>query len=124
MNHVYSFEKLQVWNDARELVKITYKYTLKFPNYELYGLSNQMRRAVVSITSNISEGSGRSSIKDQAHFYQMAYSSLLELLNQFYVSLDLGYLNMDELAKVKDHIFLVSNKLNALRKAVLNSLAV
>lgn len=119
MNHVYSFEKLQVWNDARQLVKITYKYTLKFPNYELYGLSNQMRRAVVSITSNISEGSGRSSIKDQAHFYQIAYSSLLELLNQFYVSLDLGYLNMDELAKVKDHIFLVSNKLNALRKAVL-----
>ena len=119
MNHVYSFEKLQVWNDARELVKITCKYTLIFPNYELYGLTNQMRRAVVSITSNISEGSGRSSIKDQAHFYQMAYSSLLELLNQFYVSFDLGYLNDDELAKVKDHIFLVSNKLNALRKAVL-----
>jgi four helix bundle protein len=119
MNHLYSFEKLQVWNNARELVKITYKHTLKFPNVELYGLTNQMRRAAVSISSNISEGSGRTSTKDQARFYQMAYSSLLELLSQYYVSLDLGYLNENELTTVKHHIFMVSNKLNALRKAVM-----
>jgi four helix bundle protein len=119
MNHLYSFEKLQVWNNARELVKITYKHTLKFPNVELYGLTNQMRRAAVSISSNISEGSGRTSTKDQAHFYQMVYSSLLELLSQYYVSLDLGYLNQNELTTVKHQIFMVSNKLNALRKAVM-----
>jgi hypothetical protein len=119
MNHLYSFEKLQVWNNARELVKITYKHTLKFPNAELYGLTNQMRRAAVSISSNISEGSGRTSTKDQAHFYQMAYSSLLELLSQYYVSLDLGYLNQNELTTVKHQISMVSNKLNALRKAVM-----
>ncbi len=116
--YVYSFEKLEVWNDARELVKITYKNTSKFPNYEIYGLSSQMRRAAISISSNIAEGSGRTSKKDQAHFYQIAFSSLLELLSQYYVAFDLEYTNADAVSSAKSQLLKVSNKINALRKTI------
>lgn len=116
--YVYSFEKLEVWNDARELVKITYKDTSKFPNYEIYGLSNQMRRAAISISSNIAEGSGRTSKKDQAHFYQIAFSSLLELLSQYYVAYDLQYINAKDVISTKSQLLKVSNKINALRKII------
>lgn len=85
MTYISSFEKLQVWNDARGLVKQVYTLTEQFPITEKYGLVSQMRRAVVSVVSNIAEGSGRSSQKDQAHFYQIAFSSLIELLNQFII---------------------------------------
>ena len=116
--YVYSFEKLEVWSDARELVKLTYKNTSAFPNYETYGLSNQMRRAAISISSNIAEGSGRTSKKDQAHFYQIAFSSLLELLSQYYVAFDLEYINADAVCLAKSQLLKVSNKINALRKTI------
>jgi four helix bundle protein len=64
LNKEYSFEKLGVWKDSRESVKLVYSLTIDFPKYELYGLTSQKRRAVVSISSNISEGSGRTSILD------------------------------------------------------------
>jgi four helix bundle protein len=118
----YSFENLQAWKEAREMVKMTYSITLKFPNAEIYGITNQMRRAAVSVTSNISEGSGRSSKKDQAHFYQIAYSSLLELVNQFYTSYDLNYISQDQLQTMIKMINNVSFKINQLRKATLNEI--
>ena len=68
MNYKYGFEKLQVWQDARQLVKIIYKLTAKYPSSEKFGLTNQMRRCAVSISSNLAEGTGRNSSKDQAHF--------------------------------------------------------
>lgn len=116
--YVYSFEKLQVWNDARELVKITYENTCRFPSHERYALSNQMRRAAISISSNIAEGSGRTSSKDQAHFYQVAFSSLLELVSQYYVALDLDYINTEDVSSAKSQLLKVSNKINALRKMI------
>lgn len=117
MTYIYSFEKLQVWNDARSLVKQVYTLTEQLPTTEKYGLVSQMRRAAVSVVSNIAEGSGRTSQKDQARFYQIAFSSLIELLNQFIIANDLNYISQNALMDIRTEIEKVSNKLNALRKS-------
>ena len=90
---IYSFERLEVWKVSRELVKMTYAITNNFPKEELYGLTSQIRRAAISVPSNIAEASGRTTEKDQAMFYRYAYSSLMELLNQMIIAVDLGYFN-------------------------------
>jgi four helix bundle protein len=74
---VYSFEKLDCWQQARKLTAWTYLVTKDFPQEERFGITLQMRRAAVSIGSNIAEGTSRKSAKDQAHFSTMAYSSTL-----------------------------------------------
>ena len=73
----YSFEKLRVWQNARKFVLDVYKITNNFPAHEKFGLVDQIRRAVVSVPANIAEGSSRLSAKDQAHFTNIAYSSLM-----------------------------------------------
>jgi four helix bundle protein len=80
-----------------------------------------MRRASSSVRSNISEGSGRSSPKDQAHFYQMSYSSILELLNHFYTAMDLNYIDQQTFENMRNTICSLSLKINALRKSCLAS---
>ena len=116
-SHIYGFEKLKVWQLSRKLVVEVYKITNVFPDEEKFGISNQIRRSAISIPANISEGSGRKSSKDQAHFYQMAYSSLLELINHLIISNDLGYLSLDELNKLKSSISEISFLLNKLQKS-------
>lgn len=116
----YSFEKLEVWKDAKDLVKIIYIITAKYPKEEMYVLVSQMRRAAISISSNIAEGCSRTSIKDQAHFYQIAYSSTIELLNQLIISYELQYINDDQYKENRIQIEKVTNKVNALRKKRLN----
>ncbi len=76
---VSSFEKLRVWNDARELHSQVYRATRSFPRAELYGLTSQMNRIAVSVATYLAEGSSRTSRKDQAHFTQISYGSLTEL---------------------------------------------
>jgi four helix bundle protein len=117
----FAFEKLDVWQDAKELTVIVYRITTDFPENEKFGLTNQMRRAAVSVSSNIAEGASRTSGKDQAHFYQIAYSSLMELLNQFIISVELGYINELKFNQnIRPIIEKISNKINALRKSRLN----
>jgi four helix bundle protein len=118
--HTFSFEKLNSWQEARKLVKLVYSITASFPKHETYGLVSQMRRASSSISSNISEGSGRTSKKDQAHFYQMAYSSNLELLNHFYTALDLNYIEKDDFINIRNIISALSSQIAALRKSCFN----
>lgn len=118
-NHIYSFEKLTVWEDIRALNKIIYALTTSFPDQEKFGLVTQMRRASISIGSNLAEGSSRTSSKDQAHFYQIAYSSLIEVLSQLVVSYDLKLINNEDYNKVRNQIEKISFKLNALRKSSL-----
>jgi len=101
------------------LIVSVYKATETFPPAEKFGLTNQLRRAAVSIASNITEGSGRASAKDQAHFYTISYSSLMELYNQLIISNDLGWLSNNDLEFFKKEIGRISSKINALRKAVL-----
>ena len=82
---------------------------------------NQMRRAAVSVSSNIAEGSSRNSQKDQANFYGMAYSSLMELLNQLIISNELSWISNEELSIIRKDIEVVSFKINALRKSILKN---
>jgi four helix bundle protein len=112
----YSFEKLEVWHDSRELTKLVYSITKKFPDDEKFGLTNQMRRSTISVSSNIVEGSYRTTSKDKSNFMTIAYSSLMELLNQAIVSLDLKYINEDQYDEIRKQIEKISNKLNALTK--------
>ena len=96
-----SFRKLNVYTNAKELVKQVYQLLKKFPREEQYALCDQLRRAVISIPSNIAEGSGRQSQKDQAHFYTIAYGSLMEVLSQLDVAYDLSYISKEEFDKLE-----------------------
>ena len=86
------FTDLVVWQKAMELVKQVYALSKKFPADERYALTDQLRRAVVSIPSNIAEGSGRSSNADYAHFLSIARGSLYETMTQLRIAVDLGYI--------------------------------
>jgi four helix bundle protein len=112
----YAFEKLNVWQNSRGLTLKIYEVTKSFPADEKYGLVSQMRRAMISVSSNIAEGSSRKTAKDQAHFYTTAYSSLIELLNQIILSLDLKYIDTEKYLELRSSIELISNQLNSLRK--------
>ena len=94
-----TFRNLNVYTQAKVLVKQVYELLKTFPKEEQYALCDQLRRAVISIPSNVAEGSGRNSQKDQAHFYTIAYGSLMETLSQLDVACDLGYLTQEEFSK-------------------------
>jgi four helix bundle protein len=89
---VYSFEKLECWQQAKVLAVWIYEVTKYSPEEEKFGLTSQMRRAAVSIASNLAEGTSRKSKKDQAHFSTIAYSSTIELLNDLVISKDLNFI--------------------------------
>ena len=91
-----TFRNLNVYIKSKELVKQIYELSKKFPREEQFALSDQLRRAVISIPSNIAEGSGRNSQKDQAHFYNIAYGSLMEVFSQLDIACDLGYISQEE----------------------------
>ncbi|MCE2962626.1 MAG: four helix bundle protein [Chitinophagales bacterium] len=118
---VYSFEKLEAWVLAKDLTKQVYLLTKKFPNEEIYGLTSQIRRASISICSNIAEGSGRTSKIDFARFIQIAYGSMMELLNQLIIAEELEYIQKDELVKIREQIDQISIRLSGLRKSLLQS---
>lgn len=122
MEYKYSFEKLEVWNDARNLVKMIYLQTDNFPEKERFGLSSQMQRAAVSIVSNITEGVSRSSVKEKIRFVELAYGSLMELYCQLYVSVDLDYLTPDTFTLIKAEIDKIANKANALKRSFIKQL--
>ena len=113
----YSFEKLECWQHARELVTWVYKITASFPAGEKYGIVNQMRRAALSIASNLAEGSSRISAKDQSHFSTIAYSSSIELLNQLIISNDLGFLSGELLLEGRVQIEKQTMLISYLRKS-------
>ena len=114
--HIYSFEKLEAWKESMQLATTIYKYTKGFPKDERYGLISQMRRCSVSISSNLAEGTSRTSKKDKARFMTIAYSSTIELLNQLIISKQLGYLNEKDYQTSRQKIESITNKINALKK--------
>ena len=92
----YNYKDLDLYKAAKDLVLSVYALLRKFPKEEQFALSDQLRRAVISIPSNIAEGSGRNSQKDQAHFYNIAYGSLMEVFSQLDIACDLGYISQEE----------------------------
>lgn len=95
MNYFY-FKKLDVYNYSKELVKYIYLLLKKFPKEEEYALCNQLRRALISVPSNIAEGFGRASSKEKIHFIDIAYGSLMEVECQIEISAELGYVSYEE----------------------------
>ncbi|WOD43105.1 four helix bundle protein [Hwangdonia lutea] len=120
MSYTFSFEKLNVWVDSKELVKLLYSTTKNFPSEEKFGLTNQLRRASISVASNLAEGTSRNTNRDKAHFSTMAFSSLMEVLNQVIIAKELNFIEEIEYQKIRNEIEKISNKLNALRKSQLN----
>jgi len=116
---IYSFEKLTVWQRARKLSVVIYKTTREFPKEELFGLTSQMRRCAVSISSNIAEGTGRHSAKDKAPFTEIAYGSALELLNQMILSNDLEFISNERYNEVRSEIDEITAMLDSLYKSQL-----
>ena len=112
--YTFSFERLEVWNKSRLLTKSIYHLTNKFPDSEKFGITSQLRRAVISVCSNIAEGSSRKSKKDQSHLYNIAFSSLMETLNQLIISSDLDYLETHILSELRNEIHTISLMLNRL----------
>ena len=121
MSYQFSFEKLNVWTDSKELVQFIYKITNTFPDDEKFGLTSQLNRASISVSSNLAEGSSRITNKDKAHFTTMSYSSLMEVLNQVIIDKELSFVKEDDYLIVCEQVGKISNKLNALRKSKLNS---
>ena len=113
----YSFEKLEAWKKSRLLVKKIYYITNTFPSEEKFGLTNQIRRAIVSVSSNIAEGSTRQTSKEKARYYEIAFGSLIEVLNQLILGYDIGYLTEDEINKIRPQIEETGRILNALYKS-------
>lgn len=92
---IYSFEKLECWQHARQLAVWVYTITKNFPSDEKFGMVSQMRRAAISVASNIAEGTSRKTSKDQFHFSTISYSSTIELLNDLIIANDLTYLTSE-----------------------------
>ena len=95
-NEVFGYRKLIAYQKGKEVVKRTYQLLKKFPADERYAMCDQLRRASVSITSNIAEGINRFSVKDKAHFVEMAYGSLMEVSSQFEIAEELGYISSED----------------------------
>ena len=103
-----NYTDLDVWKYSRELVKLVYLLTKTFPKEELYALTNQIKRSVVSVPSNIAEGIGRQSNKETIHFLYIAKGSLYEVETQLYLSYDLSYISEIELKNILEKV--ISNK--------------
>jgi four helix bundle protein len=116
---LFSFEKLKVWQKSRNLAIMIYKINKVFPDDEKFGLISQMRRCAISISSNITEGTGRHTAKDKARFTEIAYGSALELLNQTIVSNNLEFLTNENYELIRTELTEITAMLNALRKSQL-----
>jgi four helix bundle protein len=115
-----SFKELMVWQKSYQLCLEIYKLTKLFPGDERYGLTSQMRRAAVSISSNIAEGYGRKTTPEYIHSLFIAYGSTCELETQILLSIDLNYIHLENMRKVQDDLSEVERMMKALIKSLEN----
>lgn len=114
--YVFSFEKLDVWQNSREFVLDIYKLIKKFPLSEIYGVTSQIKRSATSIATNIAEGTSRNTKKDKAHFLTISYSSTMETLNHLIISKDLDYLSTEDYLICREKLEKIGNQINNLKK--------
>ena len=100
MKYMYNFEKLDVWMTSKQLAVKIYQLIEKFPQEEKFALSDQLRRACISIPSNIAEGSGRISIREKVHFISIAYGSLMEVYCQLQIAEELRYIHDEDIKEI------------------------
>lgn len=100
----YNYKELDVYRESKRLVTMVYALLKQFPKEEQYALCDQLRRAVISVPSNVAEGLGRYSTKEQVHFIEIAYGSLREVDCQLDIACDLNYVSADDIREVQNQI--------------------
>ena len=115
---IHSFKDLEAWKQGHFLVLSIYRITKKYPSNEQFGITNQMRRAAVSVTSNIAEGFSRVSSKEKAQFYAIAKGSLTEIESQVLISRDLGYISSVDFEQIEEEIEQASRLITGLLKYI------
>ena len=118
---IRSFTDLNAWKEGHQLVLKVYSLTKLFPPEEQFGLTLQMRRCVVSVTSNIAEGFSRKGVKEKAQFLYMALGSLTELQNQLVIARDIGYFANKDFQSIAENTVVVNKLINGLIKSIKNS---
>lgn len=120
MSNDFYYRKLVAYQSSKQLVKLVYRLLRNYPIEEQYALCNQLRRAVVSVPSNIAEGMGRNAIKERIHFVEIAYGSLAETMCQMEISQELGYISTNELEEVELLVAEIGKTLSGLRNSLMN----
>ena len=110
----FSFENLEVYGKIRNLIKYVYIIQKDFPKEERYGLGDQLRRAVVSVSANLAEGSGRNSLKEKIHFVEISYGSLMEVFCELQTACDLEYITLDQFNLLRLQIIDIAKMLSGL----------
>ena len=116
-NEIFNYKTLIVYQRAKVMVKEVYGLLKKFPREEQYALCDQLRRASVSVTSNVAEGTSRTTLPDKIHFLEIAYGSLMEVHSQMDVACDLGYILPEELDHLEETIVGVAKLMSGLRSS-------
>lgn len=116
----YSFTTLNTYTEAKSLVKLVYAVINTLPQTERYALADQLRRAVISVPSNIVEGMNRISDKEKSHFLEIAYASLMEVYCQIDIATDLGYIDIERNKELVQQINTVAKLISGLRRSTLN----
>ena len=117
---MFGFEKLDVWQKSVDVADEVYRLTREFPDYEKFGLANQMRRAAVSISSDIAEGSSRESKKDFARFLQIAYGSVIEVVSQLHIAQRQDFIRKEDARKLYHNCEEIARMISGLKRSVGN----
>lgn len=117
-NTTFSFEKLDVYQKARKLIKDIYLLQNEFPKEERYALGDQVRRAATSIAANLAEGSGRQSIREKVHFVEIAFGSMTEVFCELQTACDLGYIKEEQLDALRPQFTDMAKMLSGLRNTL------
>ena len=120
MGYMFAFERLDVWQLARQFLKYIYPIIDSFPQKERFNLVDQIRRASTSIVLNLAEMTSRSSLKEQAHFAEIAFGSAVEVYCAIQLAYDFNYINEEQLNSTTEKIGEITNKINALKKSQYN----
>ena len=118
---MFRFEKLEVWKEAVGYANSVYVVTRAFPDAERFGLTSQMRRAAVSISASLAEGTSRTTDKDFARFVEIAYGSLLENVSEAFIARDQRFLRSQDFSKLYADAEKLARMLSGLRSALLSS---
>jgi four helix bundle protein len=118
---MFNYEKLETWQEAIAFADLVYSVTKSFPNDERFGLTNQMRRAAVSVSSNLAEGSSRNSWVDFARFVEIATGSAFEVVSHAFVARKQGFLSKDDFQTIYKASEKLGKMLSGLRRSLLNS---
>ena len=121
-NKRFSFENLEAYKVAKDLVVEIYKLQKTFPREELFALGDQIRRSASSITSNIAEGSGRNSYKEKIHYLEIAFGSMTESFSQLQIAVELGYISNDDIESLRPQFNRVAALLSLLKRSYEKSL--